>query len=178
MRRLAALGALPALLALQGCYFLSGPDCVDEHRALSARATLASIASDPSPADTGYAFFGFNESRNHRTKRTTERRVFWHVRSGLVRSTVTAVHVHETGTGRLVFDVPIDSTHGPPAVITQVFEGQPYPGPLDWGEIYHMLGEGRAYVDVHTTTSPVGHLRGAIAPEYENWRNFQHSYCS
>jgi hypothetical protein len=168
-----------AALALStGCISLSGPDCIDENRSLAVAAQLASTSPDPQPADTGSVHFSFSESRNHRSKRTTWQYMTWFVGSGLVRSQVTAVHLHEQTTGRLLFNVPIDTTFGPAFVVTQVLQAQAYQGPLPWKELYEILGNGRAYIDVHTRDRPAGHLRGALEPEYPNWRDFIHSYCS
>ena len=170
---------VPPLLALAACDLpFVGPDCIDETRSLSVRARLASTAPDAAPADTGVAGLSFSESRNHRTERTSSRSVTWFVGSGLQRGTVTAVHVHEEATGRLILDVPIDSTYGPPFVITQVFQAQPYTGTVAWNEAYQMLGEGRAYVDVHTTARPLGQLRGRLEPTSPEWEPFVHAYCS
>ncbi len=149
-----------------------GPDCIDETRSLSVTAQL--LVAGP-----GVAGFSLGESRNHRTGRTSRRDVTWSVRSsGVARSSVTAIHVHETGTGILLLDVPIDTTSGPPPVITQAFEGRPYAGATDWNTLYQTLGEGRAFVDVHTTTHPEGLFGGGLEPEYPSWERFTRAYCS
>jgi len=169
---------LAPLLAAAGCDIpFVGPDCIDESRSLSVSTALMAPTADATPSDTGTATFSLTESRNHRSKRTSRRDMTWSVRSGLTRGTVTAVHVHAVG-GVLLFDVPIDSTSGPPSVITQVFQGQPYSGPVGWDELYQALGEGRAYVDVHTTARPVGQLAGLLQPVFPNWQSFTHAYCS
>ena len=129
------------------------------------------------PGDTGTAAVSMSESRNHRTKRTSSRGVMWFAGSGLPRETVTAVHVHEEGTGRLVLDVPLTPV-GPPSVITQVFEQQPYAGAVPWDDAYRMLGEGRAYVDVHTAGQSQPRLRGTLQPQSSGWHDFFHAYCS
>jgi hypothetical protein len=101
----------------------------------------------------------------------------WFVGSGVQRATVTAVHVHEAGTDRLLLDVPLTPV-GPEYVVTQVFEQQPYAGAVPWDDAYGMLGAGRAYVDVHTTTRPSGHLHGTLQVQSPDWASFHHAYCS
>jgi hypothetical protein len=163
---------LMPLLALAACDVpFVGPDCIDETRSLSVSTQLT-------VAGPGIAGFSLSESRNHRSKRTSRRDVTWSVRSGVPRSTVTAIHVHESGTGHLLVDVPIDTASGPPPVITQVFQGQPYAGPTDWDTLYQTLGEGRAFVDVHTTTRPEGLFGGGLEPESPDWQGFSRAYCS
>ena len=88
------------------------------------------------------------------------------------------MHVHEAASGRLLFNVPIDSTFGPRYVITQQLQAQPYAGSVPWEEFYDLLGSGSTYVDVHTLDHPDGQLRGTLRPEFPNWREFIHSYCS
>jgi hypothetical protein len=167
------------LLALAACDLpFVGPDCIDETRSLSVSGHLASVVPDAAPGDTGVASLGFSEARNHRSKRTSRQDVLWSVRAGIVRGTVTAIHVHEVGTDRLVLGLPIDSTTGPASVITQVFTGQPYAGAIPWSEAYVLLGEGRGYLDVHTTAFPLGQLRGRLEAVYPGWRGFTHAYCS
>ena len=162
-----------SLLALAGCDVpFVGPDCVDETRSLSVTVPL--LVAGP-----GVAGFSLGESRNHRTGRTTRRGVTWSVRSsGVARSDVTAIHVHEVGTGIFLLDVPIDTTSGPPPVITQTFEARPYSGATDWNTLYQTLGEGRAFVDVHTTTRSEGLFGGVLEPEFPDWQRFTRAYCS
>jgi hypothetical protein len=161
-----------------GCIPFTGPDCIDENRSLAVAARLTSSSPQPQATDTGSTRFSMSEARNHRSRRTTHQYIIWFVGSGLVRSNVTAVHLHEQATGRLLFNVPIDTTFGPAFVVTQVLQAEPYRGTVPWNELYDILGNGRAYVDIHTRDQPNGQLRGTLVPEYPNWRDFVHSYCS
>ena len=102
----------------------------------------------------------------------------WFAGSGLDRSQVTAVHVHETGSDRLLVNLPIDSAFGPRYVITQVFTRQPYTGSEDFVSLYELVGTERTYVDVHTIDQPMGRLRGVLRPDFQNWRAFVHNNCS
>jgi hypothetical protein len=102
----------------------------------------------------------------------------WFVESSLTRSRVTAIHVHEIGSNRLLYTVPIESMSGPPNVITQVFTRQPYSGPVEFTELYELVGNERTYIDVHTLDHPAGQLRGTLKPENPNWSNFTHADCS
>lgn len=165
-------------LAATGCVPFTGPDCIDETRGLSVHATLTSMLAQPLPGDTGRAHLSLLEARNHDSKRTTYQNIGWFVGSGLVRSRVTAVHVHDSANGRIVLNIPIDTTHGPPFVVTQTLQVQPYSGEMRWNDFYHLLGNGGAHVDVHTIDAPGGQLRGTLKPEYPNWREFNHAYCS
>lgn len=63
-----ARGALPALvLAATGCAVLSGPDCIQEYRGVSAAAHLVDLTT--ASADTGRAFLSLSHVRNARTSR-------------------------------------------------------------------------------------------------------------
>ena len=164
--------------ALSGCLGLSGPDCKDELRGLTAIAALTSVAPDAAPGDTGTAQLNLHEARDHTSKSTSARELSWFVGSGLDRSGVTAVHVHEEGTARLLFTIPLETPTGPPYVITQIFTRRAYTGPTSWSEIYELVGSQRTYIDVHTTEFPDGELRGALSPQNANWQVFTHAYCS
>ena len=168
----------PLCVTLASCLGLSGPDCIDETRGLSVRAQLTSALPQPLPGDTGSAHVSLSEGRNAQSGATSYRDVTRFVGSGLTRSRVTAIHVHEQGTDRLLFSIPIDTTSGPPYVITQTFTRQPYAGATIWTELYELMGNERTYVDVHTLDSPNGQLRGVLRREYPNWRDFTHAYCS
>ena len=170
--------AVVICFALTGCSINSGPDCIDETRALAVRAKLASVAANPLPGDSGTAYLDLHEARNHRTKATSARELLWFVGSSLDRANVTAVHVHEKTTDRLLYTIPIDTMSGPRYVITQIFTRRPYTGPVDWNELYDLIGNLHTYVDVHTTGSPGGHLRGELQRVYIDWETFVHSYCS
>jgi hypothetical protein len=170
--------ALSWCFALTACLRLSGPDCKDETRSLAASARLLSALSTPLPGDTGRANISLYEARDATTKATAAREILWFVGSGLSRADVSAVHVHEQGTGQLLFAIPIEPTQAPPFVITQVFTRQPYAGPVDWIELYERIGNERTYVDVHTNTHPEGQLRGELRRDNSNWQAFTHAYCS
>jgi hypothetical protein len=173
----ALVAACSALLAAQ-CVPFFGPDCIDETRGLSVSARLMATGSPTVPRDTGELFLGLLEARNHRSKRTSYRHVTWLVGSGVPRSTVTAVHVHEKVTDRILFDVPVDSAFWPAYIVTRTINPVAYTGPLSWNDFYDRLGNGSVYVDVHTSATVGGSLRGEPSPLYPNWREFTHSYCS
>ena len=164
--------------AVVGCIRVSGPDCRDETRNLAVRAQLESVTAQPQPGDTGSAVFSLHEARNAASRATSAREVLWFVGSGLERGRVTAVHVHEVGTNRLLFDIPLTSPAAPPYVITQVFTRRPYAGSVSWTDLYDSVGSERAYVDVHTTDHPGGQLRGALRVETPGWQTFTRAYCS
>jgi hypothetical protein len=166
------------LLGLTGCFRMSGPDCRDETRSLAVTARLISTVPMGAASDTGRAHIALYEARNARTKSTAAREILWFVGSGLDRADVTAVHVHEEGTGRLLFTVPLEFTQAPPFVITQVFTRQRYAGAVEWNDLYSALGNERAYVEVHTGAHPEGQLRGAVRRDHPNWQTFTHAYCS
>ena len=170
--------ALLPYLTLTACMTTSGPDCRDETRSLALTARLTSTLPTAPPADTGRANLSLYEARNARTKATSAREILWFAGSGLDRSTVTAVHVHEEGTGRVLFTIPLENTQAPPFVIAQVFTRRPYTGALPWNELYEALGNERAYVDVHTTMYPDGQLRGVLRRDNANWQAFTLAYCS
>lgn len=161
-----------------GCLGRSGPDCRDETRSLAVSARLASSLPAAMPGDTGRAQVALYEARNARTKSTAARDLLWFVGGGLDRAAVNGVHVHEEGNGRLLFAIPLEPTHAPPFVIAQVFTRQRYSGPVDWNELYDLLGNERAYVDVHTTAHPEGQLRGMLRRDNSDWQTFTHAYCS
>ena len=169
---------LASCLTLSACLGTSGPDCRDETRSLSADARLSSVVPGSQSGDTAIARFSFYEARNFRTKATAERGATWFVGSGLARSSVTAVHVHEQTSGRLLFNVPLEVVGGSPFVITQIFARRAYTGSVDWDELYQLIGNEGTYVDIHTIDHPNGQLRGTLRPEYPNWRTFTHAYCS
>lgn len=164
-------------LAATGCG-VSGPDCRDETRSVSAATALTSMLAAPLASDTGTASISLHEARNYRSKATSTREIMWFVSSGLVRSGVTAVHLHEVGSGRLLFTLPIDAGSGPPYVITQVFTRQTYDGAVDFAAVYELVGTGGTYLEVHTSEHPDGRLRGTLQAQSDSWREFTHSFCS
>lgn len=158
-----------------GCVALPGPDCRDETRSLGVTALLTPTVPGTLARDTGRAHVSLYEARNARTKVTSAREILWFVGSSVSRSAVDAVHVHEEGTERLLYVIPLESIHAPEPVITRVFTRQPYAGPTQWNELYTLLGRERTYIDVHTST---GELRGVLRREDPNWQAFTHAYCS
>jgi hypothetical protein len=173
----AFLAACSALVVAR-CIPFSGPDCIDETRGLSVSARLMGTGSPAMPRDTGEVSMGVLEARNHRSKRTSRRQVTYIVGSGVPRSTVTAVHLHEKVTDRVIFDLPVDSAFWPAYVVTRTINPVPYTGPLSWDQFYNLLGDGSVYVDVHTPAAAGGRLRGDLSTLYPDWQNFTHSYCS
>jgi hypothetical protein len=172
----ASLFRFIAVVPLCTACAVSGPDCRDETRSLGASARL--VATTPAAPDTGRAQLSLYEARNARTKATAAREILWFAGSSLNRADVTAVHVHEEGTDRLLFTFPLEPTQAPAFVITQVFTRRPYTGPVAWNELYELIGNDRAYVDVHTTSHPGGQLRGPLRRENANWQTFIQTYCS
>jgi hypothetical protein len=166
------------VLALTGCNLSSGPDCIDETRGLVVSARLGSVAANPLVSDTGSAQINLFEARNASSKATSARELTWFVGSGLNRANVTAVHIHELDTDRLLFTIPLDPATGPPYVIAQVFTRVPYNGALSWTDLYELLGNERAYIDIHTTQVPQGPLRGPLRRDNTNWQTYTHAYCS
>lgn len=164
--------------AFTACHRISGPDCRDETRNLAVRAHLTTVVTPSQPSDTGSAVLSLHEARNAVTNATSAREVLWFVGSGLDRARVTAVHVHEEQTNRLLLDIPLANPSGLPYVITQVFTRRAYTGTVGWTELYDLIGSGRAYVDVHTTDHPAGHLRGGLQIETPGWQTFTRAYCS
>lgn len=169
--------ALPALLlAATGCAVLSGPDCINEYRGVSAAAHLIDLTA--ASADTGRAFISLSHERNARTKRTASRGVVYFASSTLPRESVTAVHVHATANDALLYSFPLTPI-GPDFVITQNFTNEPYPasGAVAFDDIFEKIDRGQAYVDVHTGT--VGsRLRGVLVNEHPGTSGWQHAYCS
>ena len=172
------LSLMMAALALAGCAGTSGPDCRDETRSLSTSAKLVSVEAEALPADTGTAQLSLHEGRDFVSKVTAYRDIMWFAGSGMDRNSVTAVHIHEQGSDRLLFDVPLAAASGSPYVIANVFTRQPYAGATDFAELYELVGNERAYVDVHTTDHPLGELRGTLRVENSSWRTFTHAFCS
>ena len=164
--------------AATACLGTAGPDCRDETRSLAVSARLTSTLPVAAPGDTGSAHVTLHEARNARTRTTAAREILWFAGSALDRAAVTAVHVHEEGNGRLLLTLPLESAPAHPYVITQVSTRRPYAGTVDWNELYDLLGAERAYVDVHTTAHPEGHLRGVLRRDNANWQAFTHAYCS
>lgn len=169
---------LAGWIVLTSCGGTSGPDCQNETRSLGVTAKLTSFVPGAQPTDTGSAHLSLHEARNFETKATAERGLTWFVGSGLARTGVTAVHVHEQGTDRLLFEIPIGPLDGPAFVIAQVFTRRPYTGSVDWAEVYQLIGTEKTYVDVHTNQHPNGQLRGTLRPENANWTAFTHAFCS
>src|SRR5688500_19544237 len=95
---------LVLLLIAGGCALPLDGGCINETRNLSLGGTLELTAS---AGGTGTALVSLHEARHYRTKQTSDEEFLWSVRaSGLDRSTVSAVHVHERETNRLLFQIP------------------------------------------------------------------------
>ena len=172
--------ALTAVLLViaSGCALPLDGSCIDERRALSLEGTLEPTTA--AVTGTGTVLVGLQEARNHRTKRTSEQHFNWAVRAtGIDRSTVTAVHVHERDTNRLLFQIPIENTNGPADVITLTFSPRPHNGIIaQWSEVYELLGSGRGYLDVHAGGASEPVMRANLTAQFANWREFIHSSCS
>ena len=166
------------LVIVAGCELPFGGGCLDEARNLSLAGNLESTGS--TGTITGTAAVSLHEARRHRTKQTTEEDFLWSVRApGIDRSTVTAVHVHEVDTNRLLFQIPIENTNAPTDVITQTFTRRPHNGAIaQWSEVYELLGSGRGYLDVHVGGSVSPAMRATLTAQNANWRDFIHADCS
>jgi hypothetical protein len=165
------------LVIAAGCELPFGGGCLDETRNLSLGGTLSPLV--PTAAITGTAAVSLHEARHHRTRQTSAEDFLWSVRaSGIDRSTVSALHVHERDTDRLLFQIPIENTNAPLDVITQTFTRRPHNGAIaQWPEVYELLGSGRGYLDVHVGSgTPV--LRADLTVQNANWRDFIHADCS
>jgi hypothetical protein len=87
------------------------------------------LTTAPTGTITGTAGVSLNEARHYLTKQTSDENFLWSVRaSGIDRSTVAAVHVHERDTNLLLFQSPIENTNAPADVITQTFTVRPHNG--------------------------------------------------
>jgi hypothetical protein len=156
-----------------------GPDCIDETRGFDVSAVLAgpdlSVA-----ADSGTGFLYVFEARNARSKRTSAEEMMWNVRAqGVVRAEVTSIHVHRRTDGQLLVTIPIDTLDNPG--ITNTYTRQPAPPhTVPWKELYEILGDDRAYMDVHVGGSSPRVLRGDLVRKESSgdWRAFFHAYCS
>ena len=159
------------LVIAGGCALPLDGRCLDETRNLSLVGALGSA---------GTATVALHEARHHRTQQTSAEEFLWSVRSsGIDRSTVSAVHVHERDTGRLLFAIPIENTNAPADVITQTFTRRPHNGAIaSWSEVYELLGAGRGYLDVHTAGSAAPLFRADLTPQNANWRDFSRASCS
>ncbi len=177
MKRLRAVGLLALLVPAAGCTLPLGM-CIDEARNLSLEGTWEPIG--PTEAISGPVLVGRHEAGNHTSKETTAQEFFWGIRSSSIdRATVSAVHVHERDTDRLLFQIPIEHTNAPAEVITHSISRRPHNGAIaNWAEVYQLLGSGLGYVDVHAGGSGVPVTRSNLTPQHANWRNFVHSSCS
>ena len=176
-RFLAAAGPIVLLAFATGCTLPLGM-CIDEARNLSLDGTWEATGS--TETIPGSVLVGMHEARNHNTKDTTAQEYFWSIRSSSIdRATVSAVHVHERDTDRLLFEIPIENTPGAPAEFITNSNRRPHNGAIaQWSEVYEILGSGRGYVDVHLGGSGEPVLRANLTPQHSNWRNFVHSSCS
>ena len=167
------------LLAITaGCALPLDGSCINETRNLSLSGDLEPTGS--AGTGSGAALISLHEARDYQTKRTSEEHFLWSVRaSGIDRSAVTAVHVHERDTNRLLFQLPIENTNAPADVITQTFTMRPHNGAIaQWSDVYELLGSGRAYLDVHVGGSSDPVMRAGLAAQNANWRDFIRGDCS
>lgn len=167
-------------LFVAGCQFpFGGPDCIDETRSFDVTAALAGPELSVS-ADSGTAFLLLYEARNARSKRTSAEEMMWNVRApGVVRAEVTSIHVHERASGQLLVQIPIDTLDNP--AITNTYTRQPAPPhTISWKELYEIIGDERAYFEVHVGGSMPRVLRGdlILREGSGDWRAFIHAYCS
>lgn len=165
------------LLTAAGCANPFSGSCINETRNLSLAGTLEPTA----PTGTsGAALISLHEARNFQTKRTALEEFLWSVRApGFDRSAVSAVHVHERDTDRILFQLPVENTNMPADVITQTFTRRPHNGAIaQWAEVYELLGSGRGYLDVHVGGSGNPVMRANLAAQNANWRDFIHANCS
>ena len=170
MLRSTGLVIVGLLAGAAGCALPLDGGCLDETRNLSLAGSL----------ESGTAQVTLHEARHHRTKQTSAEEFLWSVRASAVdRSTVSAVHVHERDTDRLLFALPIENTNAPADVITQTFTRRPHNGAISqWSEVYELLGSGRGYLDVHVGGSNPPVLRTNLTPQNANWREFSRANCS
>jgi len=164
------------LVFTAGCSLIAGPDCINEDRSVSAEAHL--VDATVATADTGRAVISLAQERSYRTKRTANRGVIYFASSTLLRTSVTAVHIHATANDALLYVFPVTPT-GPEFVITQNFTNAEFPssGPTTFDDLFSKLAGGQAYVDVHTgQTAP--RLRGTLVNQYPGNNSWLHAYCS
>ncbi len=166
------------LVIAAGCEHPLGGGCINETRNLSLGGTLEPTAS--TETITGTVLVSLHEARHYRTRQTSGEDFLWSVRaSGIDRSTVSAVHVHERDTNRLLFQIPLENTNAPAEVITQTFTRRPHNGAIaQWLEVYELLGSGRGYLDVHVGGSGNPVMRANLTAQNANWRDFIHADCS
>ena len=166
------------LVIAAGCEHPLGGGCINETRNLSVAGALEPAAS--TEPITGTAAVSVHEARHYLTKHTSEQNFLWSVRaSGIDRSTVSAVHVHERDTNRLLFQIPLENTNAPSDVITQAFTMRPQNGAIaQWSEVYELLGSGRGYLDVHVGSSSSPVMRANLAAQNASWREFTRANCS
>jgi len=160
-----------------GCALPLDGGCINETRNLSLGGTLEPTASAGS---AGTALVSLHEARHYRTQQTSGEEFLWSVRaSGIDRSTVSAVHMHERETNRLLFQIPLENTNAPADVITQTFTRRPHNGAIaQWSEVYELLGSGRGYLDVHVGGSDNSVMRANLTAQNANWRDFLRANCS
>ena len=163
------------LLLSSGCVFITGPDCINEDRSVSAEAHLVDVTL--ATADTGRGFFSLSDERNHITKHTANRGVIYFASSTLPRASVTAVHIHATSNDALLFVFPMTPI-GPDFVITQNFTNYEFPpGPASSDDLFSKVAAGQTYVDVHTGQQ-TPRLRGPLVNHSPGNNGWVHAYCS
>lgn len=164
------------VLFASGCGLLTGPDCINEDRSVSAEAHLVNVIS--ATADTGRAFITLSEARNFRTKRTASLGVIYFASSTLPRASVTGVHVHANSDNAVLYSFPLTPV-GPDFVITQNFTNAEFPstGGTTFDDIFNKVVGGQAYVDVHTEQA-APRLRGPLVNRNPGNTGWVHAYCS
>lgn len=142
MYRLTRALTVVLLVTAAGCALPLDAGCINETRNLSLEGALQ--PTDSTMTSSGTALISLHEARNYRTKHTSDEDFLWSVRaSGIDRSAVSAVHVHERDTNRLLFQLPLENTNAPADVITQTFTRRPHNGAIaQWSDVYELLGSG------------------------------------
>ena len=154
--RAVAVALLPALVEI-GCVSTS-PDCDFETRELEADATLSANSA------TGQALLHLFDTRFVERPNDGRDGLGWNVFGSVEKTSVTAIHVHETATGRVLIAIPIGGQFAQSGAqhITGAGTSAAYPGPVSFDEVFDLLGRSPAFVDIHTTDDASGQLRGDV----------------
>lgn len=160
MRTLGPSCAAVLLTATTSACFPDPFACRTEARSLDATAALSGEAVVPpsQPADTGSAFVSFLQFRGHDTQQS----LTWFIR-GAAGSVVAGLHIHRGGAGEngsMVYEFT-NGYSGPEDVISQSGP-QVWSGKVGYQELFDLIRNNRAYVDIHTEARPDGALRGQL----------------